>query len=111
MFTLQVSRHGANLLRFDLFCALGFSISDNSGATILMVTTPWQHGWPPLFTGLGCLTAFNHQPLLDPEVAPVLQPLGRLPLALCGDITAELLKLLDASIIECIDAPPPGSLI
>ncbi|XP_028299780.1 uncharacterized protein LOC114461693 [Gouania willdenowi] len=34
-FTFQVSRHGANLLGFDLFCALGFAITDNLGAAIL----------------------------------------------------------------------------
>lgn len=70
-FTFQVSRHGANLLGFDLFCALGFSITDNVGTTILTVTMPWQQRWPSLFTGLGCLTAFNHQPLIDPAMSPV----------------------------------------
>ncbi|KAI3360335.1 hypothetical protein L3Q82_014649 [Scortum barcoo] len=92
-FTFQVSRHGANLLGFDLFCALGFSITDNTGTAILTVTTPWQQRWPSLFTGLGCLTAFNHQPLIDSTVSPVIQPLRRLPLSLrddaCHDRAAE----------------------
>ncbi|XP_057713151.1 uncharacterized protein K02A2.6-like [Corythoichthys intestinalis] len=105
-FTFQVSRKGANLLGFDLFCALGFSITDNLGATILTVATPWLHRWPSLFTGLGCLTAFNHQPLLNPEVTPVIQPLRRLPLALRDDVSAELQKLLDAGVIERVDASP-----
>ncbi|XP_019737023.1 uncharacterized protein K02A2.6-like [Hippocampus comes] len=105
-FTFQVSRKGANLLGFDLFCALGFSITDNMGTTILTVAAPWLHRWPSLFAGLGCLTAFNHQPLLNPEVTPVIQPLRRLPLALRADVTAELQKLLDAGIIERVDASP-----
>lgn len=105
-FTFQVSRQGANLLGFDLFCALGFSITDNLGATILTVATPWLHRWPSLFAGLGCLTAFNHQPLIDPAVASVIQPLRRLPLALRDDVTAELHKLLEAGIIERVNASP-----
>ena len=36
----------------------------------------------------------------------MIQPIRRLPLALCDDVTAELQKLLDAGIIERIDASP-----
>lgn len=105
-FSFHVSRHGANLLGFDLFCAQGFSVTDNMGATILTVSTPWQHGWPSLFAGLGCLSAFNHQPLVDQAVHPVIQPLRRLPLGLRDDVTVELQKLLNAGIIERVDALP-----
>lgn len=105
-FTFQVSRQGANLMGFDLFCKLGFTLVDYSGAAILSVGSPWHQRWPALFSGLGCLTAFNHQPLLKPEVRPVIQPIRRLPLALRDDVTAELQKLLDAGIIERIDASP-----
>lgn len=99
-----MSRHGANLLGFDLFCTLGFSITDNTGTTILTVSTLWQQCWPSLFVGLGCLATFNHQPLIDPAVSLVIQPLRRLPLALRNDVTVELQKLLD--IIERVDASP-----
>ncbi|KAF3842944.1 hypothetical protein F7725_001793 [Dissostichus mawsoni] len=105
-FTFQVSHQGANLMGFDLFCELGFTLVDNSGAAILSVGSPWHQRWPALFSGLGCLTAFDHQPLLKPEVHPVIQPIRRLPLALRDDVTAELQKLLDAGIIERIDASP-----
>ncbi|KAI3358905.1 hypothetical protein L3Q82_015296 [Scortum barcoo] len=105
-FTFELSRHGANLLGFDLFCALGFSITDNTGTAILTVTTPWQHRWPSLFFGLGCLNTVNHQPLIDPTVSPVIQPLRRLPLSLRDNVTAKLQKLLDAGIIERVDASP-----
>ncbi|KAK5895592.1 hypothetical protein CgunFtcFv8_009272 [Champsocephalus gunnari] len=103
-FTFQVSHQGANLMGFDLFCELGFTLVDNSGAAILSVGSPWHQRWPALFSGLGCLTAFDHQPLLKPEVHPVIQPIRRLPLTLRDDVTAELQKLLDAGIIERIDA-------
>lgn len=72
-FTFQVSVHGAKLF--------GFSILDNLGTTILMVATPWLHCWPSLFAGLVCLTTFDDQPLVDPNVSPVIQPLQQLPLA------------------------------
>ena len=37
---------------------------------------------------------------------PVIQPLRRLPLALRDDVTSELQTLLDAGIIEQVDASP-----
>lgn len=37
---------------------------------------------------------------------PVIQPLRRIPLALCDGVTTELKKLLDAGIIEPVDASP-----
>ncbi|KAI3360245.1 hypothetical protein L3Q82_014555 [Scortum barcoo] len=100
---LHLLQPPANLLGFDLFCTLGFSITDNTGTSILMVTTPWQHRWPSLFAGLGCLSTFNHQPLIDPAVSPVIQPLRCLPLCLHDDVMAKLQKLLDAHIIEQVD--------
>ncbi|KAJ8332617.1 hypothetical protein SKAU_G00424060 [Synaphobranchus kaupii] len=56
--------------------------------------------WPALFSGVGCLETFTHQPLLDPTVTPVIQPLRRSPLALRDDISAELQRMLDDDIIE-----------
>lgn len=47
---------------------LGFSTTDNIGATILTAV--------PLFAGLGCVSAFNHQPLINPAVTPI-QPYPR----------------------------------
>lgn len=52
-FTYQVFCHGANPLGFDHFCTLGFSITENMGATILMVSMPWQQRWLPLAGWLG----------------------------------------------------------
>lgn len=91
---------------FDLFCELGFALVDSASDAILSVGSPWKQNWPALFSGLGCLTAFNHQPLLRPDVHPVIQPLHRLPLALRNEVTAELQKLSDAGIIERVDVSP-----
>ncbi len=105
-FTFHVARRGANLMGLDLFSALGFSLVDTKGAAILTVSTPWQQKWPSLFEGLGCLTAFAHQPLLNPAIKPVIQPLRRIPLALRDGVSAELKQLLDVGIIEPVDASP-----
>lgn len=105
-FPFHVSQRGANLMGLDLFSALGFSLVDTKGTAILTVTTSWQQKWPSLFEGLGCLTAFTHQPLLNPSIKPVIQPLRRVPLALRDGVSTELKLLLDAGIIEAVDASP-----
>lgn len=44
------------------------------------------------------------QPVLHTDLHPVIQPLHHIPLVLCNDVTAELTKLLEACIIEPVDA-------
>lgn len=105
-FTFYITRTGANLMGLDLFTSLGFSLTDYSGTEILQVSTPWQQQWPALFDGLGILFAFIHQPKVDPTVTPVIQPLRRIPLALRDQVSTELQLLLDAGIIEPINASP-----
>lgn len=90
----------------DLFMALGFSLSDTGGAAIMTVAAGPHQKWASLFEGLGCLSAFAHQPLIDPSVTPVVQPLRRIPLALWDGVSVELQRLLDAGIIEPVDASP-----
>ncbi|KAL1250782.1 hypothetical protein QQF64_018578 [Cirrhinus molitorella] len=99
-FTFHVACRGANLMGLDLLSALGFSLVDSKGAAILTVSTPWQQKWPSLFEGLGCLTAFTHQPLLNPAIKPVIQLLRCIPLALCDGVLTELKQLLDSGIVE-----------
>lgn len=41
----QVTHQGADLLGFDLFCALGFSIKDNMDSVILTVNNRWLPAW------------------------------------------------------------------
>ncbi len=65
-FPFYITKLGANILGLDLFLSLDFSLHDNNGATILQVDSPWQTQFPALFSGLGCLSAFSHKPLLNP---------------------------------------------
>ncbi|RXN09940.1 gypsy-16 si [Labeo rohita] len=90
----------------DLFSALGFALVDTEGAAVFTVTAPWQQQRPTLFKGLGCLTSFMHQPLIDHFITPIIQPLRRIPLALREGVSAELQCLLSAGIIEPVDASP-----
>lgn len=106
LFRFHFSHHGASLLGLDLFSGLGFTLLDTTGSEIHTVASPWQQQWPGLFDGLGCLTAFAHQPMVDPNVTPVMQPLRRSPLALRDDIAAELQRMLDDDIIEQVNASP-----
>ncbi len=105
-FPFYITKHGANILGLDLFLSLDFSLHDNNGATILQVDSPWQTQFPALFSGLGCLSAFSHKPLLNPDVPPVIQPLRRVPLAMRDKVTTELQGMLAAYLIEPIDASP-----
>ena len=105
-FVFNVARRGANLLGLDLFMAFGFSLIDTGGAAIMTVAAGPHQKSSSLFEGLGCLSAFAHQPLLDSSVTPVLQSLRRIPLALRDGVSVELQRLLDAGIIEPVDASP-----
>ena len=105
-FLFSVARQGANLLGLDLFLDLGFSLMDNSGQSIMQVLPTTLQQCPALFEGIGCLTSFTHRPRVDPKVAPVIQPLRRLPLALRDGVEAELSSMLEEGIIEPIDASP-----
>ncbi len=105
-FPFYITERGANLLGLDLFTRLGFTLRDDIHSDIHHVTTTWQQRWPALFDGLGCLTAFTHRPLVDPEVSPVIQPLRRIPLALQDEVAAELQMLLAMGVIEPVNAAP-----
>ncbi|KAK0152341.1 hypothetical protein N1851_006252 [Merluccius polli] len=67
LFRFNIARHGTNLLGLDLFNSLGFTLLDTAGSEIHTVAIPWQQQWPMLFSGVGCLDVFAHQPLLDPQ--------------------------------------------
>ena len=43
---------------------------------------------------------------MNQTIAPVRQPLRRLPLALRDEVSAELRKLMDLDLIEKVDASP-----
>lgn len=84
--------HGVNFLGCELFMTLGFSIMDNTGATVLAVASVLA------FTFLVSVASLPLTNLyIDPPVAPVIQPL---PLILHVDVKAELQKLLGTGIIK-----------
>ncbi|KAJ8332775.1 hypothetical protein SKAU_G00416710 [Synaphobranchus kaupii] len=104
VFRFNIARHGTNLLGLDLFNGLGFTLLYTAGSEIHTVAIPWQQQWPVLFSG--CLDVFAHQPLLDPKVTPVIQPLRRSPLALHDDISSQQQSMLDDDIIEQVNTSP-----
>lgn len=90
----------------DLFLALGFTVSDARGQHVLQVSTFWPDHYPHLFNGLGYMTGFIHQPTINPSVSPVIQPLRRIPLAFHDAMQAELQRLVEADVIEPVNASP-----
>lgn len=93
-------------MALDLFLFLGFTVSDARGLHVLQVTASWPDRYPQLFNGLGCMTGFVHQPTVDPSGRPVIQPLRRIPLALCDAVEAKLHCLVEANFIEPVNALP-----
>ncbi len=101
-----ITRKGANIMGLDLFLALGFTVSDARGLHVLQVAASWPDRYPLLFNGLGRMTGFVHQPSVDLSVRPIIQPLRRIPLALRDAVEAELHRLVEADVIEPVDASP-----
>ena len=94
----------------DLFDALGFQIVQDDltqrKEPILQVVSKWQSEWPSLFTGLGYVKEFAHQPMINPDVKPVVQSLRRIPLALRGEVSLELKRMESEAIIEKVVSSP-----
>ncbi|KAJ8342697.1 hypothetical protein SKAU_G00326250 [Synaphobranchus kaupii] len=102
-----ITRTGANIMGLDLFHALNFSLTDAWGMRVLQVTTSWPDRHPKRFEGLGCMSGFIHQPMVDSSVRPVIQPLRRIPLALRDAVEEEeLRRLAKANVIEPVNASP-----
>lgn len=77
--------------------------SDVTPATPVLSTTTTE----PLITPppeIGCVKQFVHKVKVDPTVQPVRQKLRRLPFAVRDAVSTELDRLLQAGIIEEIDA-------
>jgi len=97
-----ITQKGAYII--DLFLALGFAVSDVRCQHVLQVAASWPDRCPQLFSGLGRITGFIHQPTVDLSVRPVIQPLWRIHLTPRDAVEAELLE--EADIIEPVDASP-----
>ena len=112
-FPFYVTSSGANIMGVDLFYALGFQIVQDDltqrKEPILQVVSKWQSEWPSLFTGLGCVKEFAHQPMINPDVKPVVQSLRRIPLALRDEVLLELKRLESEGIIEKVESSPSVS--
>ncbi|CAL9706462.1 unnamed protein product [Knipowitschia caucasica] len=111
--TFYIVEAGSPLLGLDLIKALGVSIIDGKvilntdcantppagepeGAVHNIDTTPVQT--------LGCVKGFIHKVQVNNAVRPVRQKLRRLPLSIRKEVSTELTRLLQAGIIERIDA-------
>lgn len=109
-----IVKAGSRLLGLDLIKALKISIiggkvsytkEDNAkapptGTQKFMVynvdSAPAHH--------LGCVKGFIHKVQLTSTMQPVRQKLRRQPLSICKEVSAELKRLLQAGIIERVDA-------
>jgi hypothetical protein len=92
----------------NLFDALGFKVIDPDNVHIAMIeqaaSSVTLSQYPTLTQEFGCITRFQHRPMVDPTVKPVRQPLRRLPLALHDEVSAELQQMIKLDLIEKIDA-------
>ncbi|CAL8360015.1 unnamed protein product [Merluccius merluccius] len=99
---LQRPERGPTFMGLDLFTGLGFTLRDGVGSAIHHVNSTWQQKCPSLFDGVGCLTAFTHRPLVNPDVSPVIQPLRRIPLALRDDVTQQHYSVGERKALACV---------
>ncbi|KAK7895754.1 hypothetical protein WMY93_021079 [Mugilogobius chulae] len=110
--TFYVVKAGSPLLGLDLIRALGVSIID--GKVILNMdnaNTPSAGEFGTVQNidsssaqTLGCVKGFVHKVQVNNTVQPVRQKLRRLPLSIRKEVSAELNRLLQAGIIERVDA-------
>uniref|UniRef100_A0A8C6V5S1 Gypsy retrotransposon integrase-like protein 1 n=1 Tax=Neogobius melanostomus TaxID=47308 RepID=A0A8C6V5S1_9GOBI len=106
--TFYVVKRGTPILGRDLMNALKICIKGNTvlppqTAVMTTDTAPTQNSVSP---EIGCVQNFVHKVKLDPTVKPVRQKLRRLPFAVRSSVSAELDRLLNAGVIERIDASP-----
>eukprot|EP00118_Oscarella_pearsei_P020264 m.218920 g.218920 ORF g.218920 m.218920 type:complete len:1393 (+) comp39915_c0_seq7:688-4866(+) len=123
-FPFVVTPVGADVMGVDLFDALGFRVvrdvrlkaptSSEPPAPVFSVgegpsdenRRVWRQRYPNVFSGIGEVDGFEHEPLVDGSVKPVMQSLRRLPLALRSEVSAELDRLLREGVIERVESSP-----
>ena len=90
------------LLSFDTACGLGLlSVNCNVTSEILPDNTAdIVNLYPEVFQGVGKLKDVKLKLHVDREVAPVAQPVRRLPFGFRGKVKAKLQELLDNDIVE-----------
>lgn len=76
-FPFYMAHSGANLLRQDLFQALGFKVLASQNTEIHLVGNEWRDVLPEVSSGLNCCHHCTHHPWVDPLATPIttiLQP-------------------------------------
>ena len=104
-FTLYVTM-GNSVMGVDLFDVLGFHVRDPREVCISTVhSTVLLQQYPKLHKGFGQITGYQHRPTIDLSVKPVKQALRRLPLALRDEVSTDLSRQLQLSLIEKAKTP------
>lgn len=86
---------------------MGFTISAHTQVPVLRLTVQEvTQRWSSLFSRLGMIQGFAHEPTLDQTVTPVIQRCRRIPLALREEVSQEIHHLESEGIIEPIDSSP-----
>ena len=108
--TFFIVERGTALLGMDLFTALDLCIRGDTVLTsapvpptsVMSINTATHTDTNT--PGIGCAKTFVHKVKLDPTIRPVRQKLRRLPFAVRESVSAELNRLLEACVIEKVDA-------
>nr|XP_039268356.1 uncharacterized protein K02A2.6-like [Styela clava] len=103
VFSFFVTKNGVSLMGVDLFDRLNFKVTCN-GATVNSID--FRAKYAKVFTGLGKVSKFQHDPMVDHTVKPISQKLRRLPLSVRASVSAELKRLEDNDVIEKIETSP-----
>jgi hypothetical protein len=108
-FPFVAVRSGTDAIGADLIQHLQFKLVDKAGQEVLKVTDRSLPSWLPhryeqLTEGLGKIKGFEHRPRVNPAVAPVSQPMRKLPLSMKEPVKQEIDKLLTEGVIEEVNA-------
>ena len=98
---LYVVERGSCILGRDLITALRLTLQDN---VVMNIALSLESEFPQLFRdGIGLAKGYVHRVKTKP-VPPVQHKLRRLPFAIRDKVSAELERLVEADIIEPVDA-------
>lgn len=101
---------GMNLINGLQLCFQESSVQPAASKNCsIMTTTPLllQYSSPPVPTTVfGCAKGFVHKVKVSETVQPVCQKLRQLPMSVRSAVSAEIQHLLQAGVIEKVDASP-----
>lgn len=102
--TFYIVQAGSTLLGLDLIKALNYQFAGRTVGTI--PPAPVYETDKESSSAIGCVKGFIHKVQVNPNVPPVQQKLRRLLLCVREEVSRELQCLLQAEVIEKIDASP-----